>query len=76
MNTETLPARVNGKTAREILCVPDKEVFRKIVDANPQLVHRIPGEVRPKYLTRELLALLKSKQPVPGVRTLGDDQRT
>jgi hypothetical protein len=71
MNTEALPARVNGKIAREVLGIADKETFRKVVDANPQVVHRLAGEVRPKYLTRELLALLRS---VPGVRALGDNR--
>ena len=73
MSTEILPARVNGRVARELLGIRDKGVFRKVVDANPQLVHKLAGEVRPKYLTRELQALLiKSTRPVPGVRTLGD----
>ena len=69
---EMLPARLNGREARELLGIRDKGVFRKVVDAHPQLVHKLAGEVRPKYLTRELQALLKGTRPVPGVRTLGD----
>lgn len=72
MNIENLPARVNAKRAREILSVVSSNLFRKIVDANPQLVHRLPGEVRPKYLTSELLALLKKATRNSGVRTLGE----
>ena len=63
------PARVNAKTACLILSITHKSVFRKVVDANPQVVHRLPGEVRPKYLTCELLALLR---PAHGMRALGD----
>lgn len=59
MNHENLPERVNAKTAMAILNVKSRNVFRKIVDANPLVVHRIAGEVRPKYLTRQLLLLLK-----------------
>ncbi len=73
MNLENLPARVNAKTAMDVLCVTDYEVFRKIVDANPQVRHLIAGEVRPKYLTAELKKLI---QPVPGVRALGEVKRT
>ena len=73
MNNKELPARVNAKTAMDMLAVRSGHVFSKIVDANPQICHRIAGEVRPKYLTVELQKLLR---PVPGVRTLGEDQRT
>jgi hypothetical protein len=69
MKPDDYPVRVDRHTARKLLAVNDDRTFRKIIDANPHIVHRIPGEVRAKYLTRELLALLP---PVPGVRTLGD----
>lgn len=65
-------ARVNAAEARRMLGVRDKRVWRKVVDANPQLVHRLPGEVRNRYLTRELLKLL----PQPCVRPLGEDTHT
>lgn len=61
MSNDQLPARVNAAVARAYLGITDREVWRKVVDANPQLVHRIPGEVRAKYLTSELQKLLKSK---------------
>ena len=62
--TQTHPARVTRSVALEILNV-NSATFTKIVENNPQVVHRISGEVRAKYLTRELFALLN---PVPGVR--------
>lgn len=71
-NTNDIPLRVSRAVAMEILGV-DRETFRKILEVNPQLAHRIPGEVRAKYLTRELFALLK---PVPGVQSLGGGPST
>lgn len=59
MNPSEYPARVARATAMRILAITDDKVFRKVVDANPQVVHRIAGEVRAKYLTAELFRLLK-----------------
>jgi hypothetical protein len=73
MNPNQYPARVTRSVAMSILAVSDHETFNKIVAVHPRLVHRIPGEVRAKYLTRELFALL---EPAPGVRTLGKEIRT
>ena len=50
-------------------------MFRKIVDANPEIAHRLPGEVRSKYLVVRLVALLEQR-PASGVRALGEDRRT
>lgn len=59
MDAKDHPARVPRATAMKILGVKSGRVFGKVVDANPQLVHRVPGEVRAKYLTAELFKLLK-----------------
>ena len=61
MSNNPQAARVNAKTAMAMLGVATKETFRKVVDANPQLVHRLPGEVRRKYLTREISKLMEPK---------------
>ena len=50
--------RVRAGVAMQILCIADPETFRKVVDANPQLRHCLPGEAQPKYLTAEIFALL------------------
>lgn len=72
MSTKTLPARISSGAAMELLGIKSKVTWRKVIDANPHLAHKLPGEVRPKYLTSAVLALL----PASGVRTLGEDKRT
>lgn len=52
--------RVRRATAMELLAIDNPQTFRKVVDANPQLVHVVPGESQPKYLTIEIFALLPS----------------
>ena len=64
MTQTQYPARVSRAVAMQILAVNER-TFTKILANNPQVLHRIAGEVRSKYLTRELFALLN---PVPGVR--------
>ena len=64
MSANQYPARVSRAVAMQILAVNER-TFTKILANNPQVLHRIAGEVRSKYLTRELFALLN---PVPGVR--------
>lgn len=50
--------RVRAGVAMQLLCIADADTFRKVVDANPQLKHCLPGEVQPKYLVAEIFALL------------------
>jgi hypothetical protein len=52
------PARVSRATAMLLLNV-GHNTFAKVVDANPQLVHKLPGEKRAKYLVREIALLLE-----------------
>jgi len=58
MNNTHYPARVTRQVAMQLLCVTSKRTFKKVVDANPQLRHRLPGEVRYKYLRDEIAKLL------------------
>ena len=51
-------ARVRRAEAKLILGIRDNKTFRKVVDANPHLRHRIPGEDQDKYLTAVLFLLL------------------
>lgn len=51
-------ARVRAATAMKLLDVPSKRTFQKIVDANPELAHRLPGEGQPRYLTAAIFLLL------------------
>lgn len=60
---DKLPARVTRAVAMQLLGAT-KNTFPKIVDANPQLKHRLRGEVHFKYLTAEIRKLLT---PVPTV---------
>ena len=56
------PARVSRKRAMELLCIQDKRVFSKVVDANPDIVHKLKGETRAKYLTSVIARLLSPRQ--------------
>jgi hypothetical protein len=56
------PARVGRKRAMQLLSIPSGKIFAKVVDANPDLVHKLKGEQRAKYLTSVIARLL---QPVP-----------
>lgn len=60
------PARVSRHVAMELLCVDDGRVFRKIVDANPNLAHRLPGEKRAKYLLSVIIRLLQPDRCATG----------
>ncbi len=59
------PARVTRQRAMELLCIADDKVFAKVVDANPELVHKLPGETRARYRTDIIARLLN---PTSGVR--------
>ena len=66
--SEVYPVRVNRAAAMRLLCIGSGRVFAKVVDANPQLVHRLPGETRGRYLREEIVKLLS---PAHGVRPAG-----
>ncbi len=50
--------RVRRATAMQLLCIESEQTFKKVVDANPGLVHRLKGETQPKYVTAEIFRLL------------------
>lgn len=52
------PARVTRHVAMELLCIDDSRTFKKVVDANPEIKHTLPGEKRAKYLTSVIVRLL------------------
>lgn len=52
------PARVTRAVAMELLCVNTDRAFKKVVDANPRLRHKLPGETRWRYLREEIARLL------------------
>lgn len=52
------PARVSRTIAMQLLCISSKRVFKKVVDANPRLRHRLAGETRWRYLREEIARLL------------------
>jgi hypothetical protein len=62
-NWDTLPARVDRGLAMRLLCCT-KRTFPKVVDANPQLRHRLAGETRVKYLTAEIRKLMTPRPTV------------
>ena len=49
-----------------LLGIKSDALFRKVVDANPQVCHRLPGETRCRYLTAELAKLLRCGVPGEG----------
>jgi hypothetical protein len=55
---EGYPVRVGRREAMALLCVADSRTFKKVVDANPKLKHRLPGETRWRYLRVEIVRLL------------------
>lgn len=54
------PARVTRRLAMDLLAIRHAETFRKVVDANPDMVHRLPGETRAHYRTDVIARLLAS----------------
>jgi len=60
--------RLRRAQAMQLLGVADKRVWRKVIDARPELRHRLPGERQDKYLAGVIYDLL----PAPGVRPRGD----
>lgn len=53
-----LPARVTRAEAMRLLGCRSGRVFRKVVDANPRLKHRLPGETHFRYLTAVIKELV------------------
>lgn len=51
-------ARVRRAAAMELLDIADSHTFAKVVDANPDLVHKLPGERQAKYVTAVIYRLL------------------
>ena len=51
-------ARVRRSDAMRLLVITNRHTFNKVVDANPGMRHRIPGEGQYKYLTAVIYNLL------------------
>lgn len=66
------PARVSRQRAMVLLCIDDDATFKKVVDAVPQLIHKLPGETRAKYRT-EVIAKLLSHVSFVGFKWPGTD---
>ena len=64
-------SRVRRRTAMELLGIRDKEVFKKVVDANPAMKHKLNGEQQTRYRTDAIWELLQAKPASPGVRSAG-----
>ena len=70
------PARVSRAVAMELLCIKGAAHFRKVVDANPQMVHRLAGETRARYRTAIIFGLLSGlSNDKPRVMPLGGSGR-
>ena len=70
------PSRVTRAVAMELLSIDDKALFTKVVDANPELIHRLPGETRARYRTSVIADLLSGlSNGKPGVRPLSGSGR-
>ena len=50
--------RVRRARAMALLQIRDKHVFKKVVDANPAMKHKLRGEGQSKYLTTVIFSLL------------------
>lgn len=51
-------ARVPRSTAMRALCVENDNTWKKIVDATPELTHKLPGEQKVKYRSVVIVRLL------------------
>lgn len=51
-------ARVRRSQAMGLLGIRDGDVFKKVVDANPELKHKLTGEGQTKYLTSVIFGLV------------------
>lgn len=60
--------RVRRGDAMRMLCIIDDRTWQKVLDANPQLRHRLRGERQFKYVTAEIFRLLPASQQASGVR--------
>lgn len=54
-------ARVRRGEAMAMLSVESEKVWQNVLDANPQLKHRLPGEGQSKYSTAEIFRLLPER---------------
>ena len=50
-------ARVRRRQAMRLLSIRDAALFKKVVDANPDLKHKLNGEGQTKYLTAVIFRL-------------------
>lgn len=53
-------ARVRWAEAKELLGVGRDQIFKKVVDAHPEMRHRLAGEERYHYLTAIIFLMLPS----------------
>ena len=60
---QTHGSRVRRREAMALLGIRDKHVFQKVVDANPDLAHKLTGEGQTKYLTAVVFRLLGEIRP-------------
>lgn len=58
--------RVTRREAMTLLGIKSDALFRKVVDANPDLCHRLPGETRCHYRMDRLSQLLRCGVPGEG----------
>ena len=65
------PARVSRAVAMQLLGIRDDATFRKVVDATPDLLHKLPGESYGKYRVTAIARLLSTS---PRCATRGEDQ--
>lgn len=49
--------RVRRAVAMALLGIADSHTFRKVVDATPELEHRLPGERQARYVTAVIYQL-------------------
>lgn len=64
--TTLISFRLTRREAMELLGIKCQRTFRKVVDANPQVCHRLAGETRGRYLRVELEKLLRCGVPGEG----------
>lgn len=62
----TEPIRVTARVAMRMLDIHTWGLFRKVVDANPDLVHRLPGETRARYSVAVIQRLMSVRCVAPG----------
>lgn len=49
---------VTAREVRAVLGIRSPQVWAKVIEANPQIAHTVPGMKQPRYVKERVLALI------------------